>query len=362
MALEEDIEIINLIGDLEVGLTNKYVAILIALSDNSGYRSCELAEILDDYESNLSNYLGDLSSYKFGDVKDSLSIQPYHIQNPSLLASKIQTQRDPISKYIFENIPCAIKEKFNDPSLVIVAFHLAKALDSMLNDKRFFSGERFKKIHLSEKATQLLESKEKLNDQGIRFLNRILIWHAYPDEICETKICLTKKIFRNKVDGRGSPHVINPSPRAFIFIFDFLVNELDRDRREIKKLRGKINHKVRAYREYENLIKNDKIIKKPTKDSRDLVDCENSYKDNQDLLLKFLTSNYTGEYIKDHADQGLFDKIRKIEDFEYAKFLMILCKNDYINKNYCKKELFRYIHESIRDMKFGKSDPKLLNL
>ena len=39
MVLEEDTEIINLIGDLEVGLTDKYVAILIALSDNSGYRA-----------------------------------------------------------------------------------------------------------------------------------------------------------------------------------------------------------------------------------------------------------------------------------------------------------------------------------
>jgi hypothetical protein len=256
MDTKGEIEFDKLIKPLKADLTDKQVDILIALSDNKGYEESELEEMIGSWNTYANKLLGELSSYKFGDATDSLSIQPYHLKDPISLAHKIQDQRDAPSKYIFKNMSNLLKQKINGPDLNTITLSLALGLEELLFDVNFYSRDRFRGVKLSKSATKLIDSKENLKGGRIRILNRTLLEEAYPEEICESRFPLIHKSSRRDSEGRKNLYFINLDLRTFNFVAKYLGYKIKLDRNEIELLRTRFENQTRILGNTRNLLRN----------------------------------------------------------------------------------------------------------
>jgi len=244
MKNEGQIDVIKLIKPFEIELTNKQVNILLALSDNEGYAEYQLVEKIGSNKTYVNDLLQELSSYKFGGLWESYSIEYWHFKDPLALFHKLQDQRDPVSKYLFSNMHIKFKESLTSSDLKMVMVGLSYGLSSFLSDAHLYSQKRFADVKLSEDAKKWLILKEKLDGRNIRVLNRILIADAYPNEICKAKISLIHKESRLESNKSRHPYFINLDLRTFYFIESYLEYEmlLDRSRLAVMEMRlGRIN-------------------------------------------------------------------------------------------------------------------------
>jgi hypothetical protein len=92
--------------------------------------------------------------------------------------------------------------------------------------------DRFANVVLSEQAKKLISQKENFKKGYVRFLNRIIIADAYPDEICKTRISLIHELPRIEVNKSRHPYFINPDLRTFRIIIKSLVNRLILDKKK----------------------------------------------------------------------------------------------------------------------------------
>lgn len=248
------------IKPLKVDLKGEQVDILIVLSDNEGYSKTELAKITDIRKSYVVKLLNELSSYEFGDLSDSLSIQYFHLKDPLSLAHKIEDQRDQISKYIYKNMYKAVIETFTNSNKYIISLFLAVGLNHILFDENFYNGERFSGVKLSEDARKLIALKKDLKGGSIRILNRILIEDTYPDEICQTRIPLIHELSRSVPGKSRHPYFINSDLRTFILIVEHLKNNIILDRNIIEVMKTRLKIELKPFRGIEKFCEEDPSI------------------------------------------------------------------------------------------------------
>jgi hypothetical protein len=324
MDLVKQIDGIELLKPIKTVLKDRQVDILIALSDNKGHAAYELAKAIDTQESYLSTLLTELSSYEFGGSADSYSIRPLHLKDPMSLLHKLQDQRDPLSKYIFKKMLPPFKENPPGSSLETIGYYLSLGLDGFLSDVNLYSRERFAGVKLSEDAKKLLNLKEKLNGGDIRFLNRILIEDAYPNEICKTRISLIHQVKR--VDSNNIKHLIfiNLDLRTFYIIVNHLVYEIRLDKSRLFESDMRVFKKLN---EFEGFFIERSELKKEIKEDA----YRKRYNKNMGILFSFMTSSYVGELIKKYGLNVIFKAVLPLDRFDYQKFLEIFAKKGYIS-------------------------------
>lgn len=213
-------------------LTDKHIEILRILSDNKGHASFELAKGIKSWEPYTNTLLGELASPKFGNFDDSISINYYHLKDPLSLLHKIQDQRDPISKYLVKNDLELGNFNLHKQDLFSIMLTLSVSLNFALFDENFYNEDRFANVVLSEQAKKLISQKENFKKGYVRFLNRIIIADAYPDEICKTRISLIHEMPRIEANKSKHPYFINPDLRTFHIIIKSLVNRLILDKKK----------------------------------------------------------------------------------------------------------------------------------
>jgi hypothetical protein len=329
---EKQIDVIKLIKPFKTGLTDKQVEILITLSDNKGHAAHELAKAIGSQESYVSALLKELSSDEFGSLIDSFSIQSFHLKDPIFLVRKLQESRDPISKYIFNNMSDSFKENFSSPDLRTVSTILALGLDGFLIDVNLFNRERFSGIKLSEYATKLLTLKENLKPGSIRILNRILIEDAYPDELCKTRTSLIHQILRPSSTDSKLPYFINPDLRTFYLIVDHLTYEIRLDESRLAVMDTRLNGVLSVYSGFGDLFISRSELEKGIKDGKyDMIYYKARYAKKINNLWKFMTSNYVGELMKKCGYKEIL-RVDLPDEFDYQKFLEISGEKGYISQ------------------------------
>jgi hypothetical protein len=320
---EERIDILKLIKTPKIELKDKQVDILIALSNNEGYAKTELAEKIGSWDSYASKLLDELSLEVFGNLNDSMSIEGFHLKDPLSLAHRIQDQGDPVSKYIYKNWSSAIIDTLASQNRYLTALFLAYGFSYILLDENFYNEERFSKIKLSEDAIKLIASKEDLKQGNIRFLNRILIEDAYPDEICKTRITLIYQSLRFGPGKSRRPYFINPDLRTFILIGEHIKNQILLDRNRLDLMKTKLKIKLAPYRGIEKFCEEDPPILEEIKEGHmDMNYYKKRYNDNIYALQRFMTSNYVEELKEkyDYIDLELRLNELSENEFNLAKF------------------------------------------
>jgi hypothetical protein len=136
----------------KVELKDKQLEILIALSDEEGYGAEDLAKMIGSPYPYTVSLLGELSSYEFGNIEDSISVRYFHLKDPLSLVHKIQHPKDPVSNYVFKNITETANKNFTNPNRFIISLFLAVSLDRILFDESFYDRERFSNVKLSNDA------------------------------------------------------------------------------------------------------------------------------------------------------------------------------------------------------------------
>jgi hypothetical protein len=322
MYITENIDILDIIKQMRVDLTEIEVKIIIALSDNKGYSLTELAEIVGSYDTYLCNKLNGLSSEKFGNFMDSYSIQYHHIIDPSSLFQLIQDKNNPISKYIFNKINI-ILEDFAAKDTFMEMASLSMGLNNILSDQNLYNRERFAGIKLSNDAIKLINMRANLKGEKIRILNRILLEDAYPNEICRTRFSLIHQSFRKKTEGSKNPYYLNSDLRTFKFITEFLVDAIKKDRYKILEMKTRLESYMRGFGGFDKLFPEDAVndVERLIKDDdRDLTFYKTRYKKNIDDLWKFMTSNYVGEQTKKYGGTSISINGLERNEFDSIKY------------------------------------------
>lgn len=314
MDSEGEIDYGKLIKPAVVGLKRNQVDIIIALSDRKGYGASKLAEMTGgQYEHTLS-LLDELSSDRFGNLEDSISIRYFHLKDPLRLVHKIQDQRDPVSKYIFKNIPETVFKNVPESSIFNISLLLSVGLNNMLFDSNFFNRERFSNVELSSDAKNLISMG--LKKGGIRILNRILMEDTYPDEICKTRIPLTYKPPRSQAGESRNPYDLCSNLRVFKFIVEHLKSQIILDRCKLEEMNARLEIGLKALGGFKELIREDRSIRKEIRTSNhDMEVYQDRYDKNIAALRKFMTSNYVKNLEKEF---GFIEReLKELNDNEF---------------------------------------------
>jgi len=278
----------ELIYGVVVDLTEEEIDIIIALSDHKGHRKLDLEKSVKGSKKSgtyMYKVLDNLSSERFGDFTDSLTIQRYHVKDPMGLAHKILDERDAVSRYISQNMNKTWMKLIADTDPNNVELFLHFGVDEILSDVNLYNEERFRRIELSDYAKEIIKKRKELNEAEIRHLNRILIAEAYPNEIYKTKISLIHK--------SREGYLIKVDIRVFNFIIEHLKQRILYDKSEIEYLNAKVNNASRIfgslYNKREDLFEINKIVK----DGKYfLIFYKNRHDERMKSLWKFMTSNY----------------------------------------------------------------------
>jgi hypothetical protein len=311
----------NLIKPLKVTLTDKQVLILIELSDNEGYSATELVDKIGSTKQYLSGQLGELSSFNFGNFEDSIKIKYFHFKDPLSLAHKIQGQRNPISKYIFKHMRNTTFDDLSSPLNLPQTICLGQAFEHVLLDQDLWSRERFSEIKLSEDAKKLIALKKDLTGGKIRFLNRILIEDAFPNEICKTRIPLITEIPRHEPNKSRRPYFINQDLRTFIIIAEHLTNQIKLSRAMLDFLNIRLEIELEPYRGLDKILRKDGAIYGEIKENgENIIYYRNRYENNINTLRKFTNSNYVKELNKKYDQIHLELSGLKDNEFDLMEF------------------------------------------
>lgn len=309
----------KLIDNLNMNLEDEAIDILIALSDNKGYTKLDLESVIKKNPEKPGSYiyalLKKLSSNNFGDLADSFSIQSYHIKDPLILTHKILNQNDPISKYIFKNMDEFWMDDLTSSNQIKIKLFLPLGLSKFLNDADFYNEERFRRVELSEEARELIKIKAELNGGKIRFLNRILLADAYPNEIYKTKISLIHGSRRGS--DSANKYFINLDRRVFKFIVEKLEEDITYDRKELDYLTAKLEGNLKIFKGYEKYL-NINDLERFIKDStRDIPFYKKRYEMRINRLWKFMTSKYVQKIAERYGGAEILSSVNGLNDNEF---------------------------------------------
>lgn len=309
----------KLIGNLNMNMEDEAIDILITLSDNKGYTKLGLESAIKKNTKKQGAYvyalLEKLSSNNFGDLVDSFSIQSYHIKDPLILTHKILNQNDLISKYIFNNIDELWMEELTSTNPSNIELFLPISLNKFLNNAEFYNKERFRWVQLSEEARELIRIKDELKGGKIRFLNRILIADAFPNEIYKTKISLIHG-FRGSSDS-ANKYFINLDLRVFKFIVEKLKEDIVYDRKELDYLTGKLAGYLKIFKGYDKYLDIPEMEKFIKDGNCDIPFYKKRYEMRIKRLWKFMTSKYVQEIAEKYGDPEILLAKCGLNDTEF---------------------------------------------
>lgn len=202
-------------------LTDLEFDILMILADNKGHALWELVTLLGKEKSNLIITMNRLEEEI--DLTKFLKFEYYDIINIDSFELKFRDPKDKFSKYIREQLrpdtPGRLDSSTPDFSL-LGGFEL----DKLLDDPHLFDETRFEHVALSEKIQELISKRPE--GQDLRYLNRLLLEEAYPDEISKGIDSIIYKGMTRKTTNPNSkqpkhheiPYFINHNVLVFKYI------------------------------------------------------------------------------------------------------------------------------------------------
>jgi hypothetical protein len=205
-----------------------------------------------------------------------------------------------------------------------IELFLPLGLSKFLNDADFYNEKRFRWVELSEEERELIKIKAELHGVKIRFLNRILLSDAYPNEIYKTKISLIHGSRR----GSANRYFINLDLRVFKFIVEKLKEDITYDRKELDYLTAKLDGNLKIIKGYEKYL-NINDLERFIKDSnRDIPFYKKRYDIRINRLWKFMTSKYVQKIAERYGKAEILLSVGGLNDNEFNLMNFISRKVD----------------------------------
>ncbi len=126
----------------------------------------------------------------------------HDIQDFPALVRQLQTHPDPVSAFLWEQIPPPVRAELVDSGIPPARRKqiLAAQLDAALKSSSFYQPARFAQVHLSKETAQLLAADPDRKEP--RRLNRMLLHDAYPTGIASS-MAMTFRGFKTVVRTLG---------------------------------------------------------------------------------------------------------------------------------------------------------------
>jgi len=294
-------------------LTDLELDILKILADNKGHALWDLAERLGKEKSNLILTLNRLEDKI--ELSNPYGIGCYDITDTNSLGLKFQEPKDPLSRYIRRRFrPDTIR--LMDSNIDNFSLYVYFEFEKILNDPNLFNEKRFAHIALSEKIQDLIQEKPK--GQNLRYLNRLLLEEAYPNEILKSQNPIIYKGMARKTtnpDSRQPKHHELPYfISANYLVLRFLIVTLDLAyNRYIPQISKKVKDELEYLGEQvewkqisENSYK--EIERELYCDCHDAASLQKAQEKHK-LLDDFLSSQYVLQFVNDHGFKILIYEI-----------------------------------------------------